>query len=216
MIREELNLTGYYTFEAMDKRTGEILQKVVKKNVITQPFYDQLFSLLNYASETPLSNILNLNYFAVGDDDTAASRVDDALGNEILRKAPSTITYSDTILTAKTILDATEGNPAGGIIKEAGILINKPGIARIDGASGKRPLLFSVKNEALRHPFVPAGDKDEFGIHLQRMIPLFLEIGTNQWVLLLRFRLVVILMTPPNAVDRMRCGGYRNLLGLIR
>jgi hypothetical protein len=144
-IIEKPNLVGYYTIESRDAKTGELLGKVVKKNTITQGFYDSLFSFLNYTAETPSADILDLNYFAIGDDDTASSRANTVLGNEIFRKAPSTISYTDSIFTVKTVIGATEGNPTGGIITEAGVFAD--GTASADsGTLLSRAVVNIVKN----------------------------------------------------------------------
>lgn len=144
-ISEHLELTGFYILEAVDIRTGDIVQKVVKKNTITQPFYDKLFSYLNYSAETPDADFLNINYLAIGDDNTASSRSDTALGGEILRKAPSSITYTGSVFTVKTVIDASEGNPSGGFILEAGIFAD--GTASVDsGNLLSRAVVSIVKN----------------------------------------------------------------------
>ena len=118
---EYLKLTGYYTFEAVDIRTNKTVQKVVIKNTITQAFYNKLFEFLNYDTDTPAAEVLGINYLAIGDDSTAVTRADTTLAAEILRKAPSTISYTGSVFTVKTIISAPEGNPTGGIILEAGI-----------------------------------------------------------------------------------------------
>lgn len=55
----------------------------------------------------------------------------------------------------------------------------------------------SVK-KSLGDPLVPAGDKDDFGIKLERVVPLFLEVETMRGFGLFRRRLPFVLVGAPD------------------
>lgn len=126
---EKLKMKGLYEVEAVDIRTGKRVFHE-KYNVLCQFLITSLFQFLDYTVQTPDANTLDLNYMAIGDGDTGALRADTVLDNEVFRKTLTFKGYDTTIFTAKLSIDAGEGNPAGGIIREVGIFAN--GTATVD------------------------------------------------------------------------------------
>lgn len=113
---DRLGLKGQYLFEGYK---GSRLVHVAKfDNVITQLFYDRLWSFINADNETPDFDALAANYMATGTDSTTATIADTLLGDEQFRKAISTKTKTPSVFTMKTLLGTADSNFR---IREVGI-----------------------------------------------------------------------------------------------
>lgn len=116
-MKEILKLHGLYVIESFDAQ-GNLLSKVEKKNLVTQNMFTGFFKFLNQALDAPAIDSLNLTHIAIGTGTNAALKTDTLLQTETFRKALASKTYNSETFVSKTSIQAAEGNPAGGIIRE--------------------------------------------------------------------------------------------------
>jgi len=79
--------------------------KYIYKNVLVQNYFTNIFKAIKGESSD-----LEILTFRTGDDNTAATRNDTALGNEIFSKSITQSSYSTTAIQIKTTLLTTESN----------------------------------------------------------------------------------------------------------
>jgi hypothetical protein len=115
-MTERLGLKGTYLFEGY--KAGKLVDVRKYDNIITQLFYDRLWSFINADNETPDFDALAANYFATGTDATVATISDTLLVAEGFRKAISTKNYTDSVFSMKTLLGTADSNFT---IREVGI-----------------------------------------------------------------------------------------------
>jgi len=114
---------GEYAFTAYDSHDN-FLWRQTKRNLLTQAFYTAVLKLLDYTNQTPDADSLNVNYMAIGDDNTAATIADTTLEHEIYRSTFLSKDITSSQLTGKIFLPIATGNPSGGIIKEVGVFVD--------------------------------------------------------------------------------------------
>lgn len=113
---ENIKVTGVYHVEGFNIITGEKVFDETYRNVITQLYFDSLFSFMD-SSGTDGTEI-GLTFFSTGDDDTTALKADTELGNEIFRKSLTSVTSTSNKVIATTVLAPAE---SVFVIKELGI-----------------------------------------------------------------------------------------------
>jgi hypothetical protein len=117
---EKIGFDGVWTIQSKNVLTGEI--KIVEyHNLITQGFYSGIHRFLSEDNLTVLNDELNITHLGMGDTITAATRADTTLANETLRNAITSKSFTDDAYSVTIFLDTTDGNVAGGFIKELGI-----------------------------------------------------------------------------------------------
>ena len=121
---DRLGLKGQYLFEGY--KNGRLVHVAKYDNVITQLFYDRLWSFINADNETPDFDALAANYLATGTDATTATIGDTLLVAEGFRKAISTKTKTSSVFTMKTLLGTADSNFT---IREVGIFAGATDIA---------------------------------------------------------------------------------------
>lgn len=112
---DSVQVHGYGLVEVHDVYTGELIDKQIYKNVITNYTRGQLVQAFKGASVA-----VDVTHIAVGSSGTAALPTDTALGAEVIRSAPtSIIDYSVTSVGFKLFLSASVGN--GTTFREIGL-----------------------------------------------------------------------------------------------
>lgn len=114
---ERLQVHGAYEIEAINTATGERVTHRTS-NIVVQGFYDALFEFLNYSSDSPDADVIDLTQIRLGTGTTAPTRNDTALEAEYFSKDITSKSYTDTTFTARLSIGAPEGNPAGEHIRE--------------------------------------------------------------------------------------------------
>ena len=115
-ILENVQAIGEYTFEGYDS-DGNLVDKQVYHNVITQNFFTGVMKLLNAAT----GDDIHLTHMATGTGTNTAAKADTALQTEYFRKAISSKSYTTTQFIAKLSLGTTESNTT---IREVGVFAN--------------------------------------------------------------------------------------------
>jgi len=118
-MKEQLGFQGKYIFESYDVLSGNKID-TTEYNVVTQLFFTRIFRFLNYSADFPAVDDLNLTHIAIGTGTVPAIKTDSALQTEIFRKTLASKIYNLNDFTSKISIGPTEGNPAGGYIKEIG------------------------------------------------------------------------------------------------
>lgn len=145
---EKMGFRGIYEIISEDVRTGR-RTRTWHENIVTQQFYDAVHGFLDHSVSGQAAGVLDANYLAVGDNDATATRGDVALGNEIFRKTYASRTYGDTEFKLTLSLGVTEGNPAGGRLKEIGVFSDASGTAG-SGTMISRAVIDVKKNENIK------------------------------------------------------------------
>jgi len=117
---ETMRMRGKYTIFSENVKTGEKKTETIH-NVLTQPFFDALFGFFDQGISGQAADSIDLEYIAIGDGTATALRADTTLDNETFRKGVSSKSDTDTKYTCVLSIDAAEGNPTGGYIKEIGV-----------------------------------------------------------------------------------------------
>lgn len=110
---ETLKISGEHTFIFRDRETRAILRRKTYKNLVV--------SVGKYMIAQRLaggSNDCNITYGAVGTDSTTPTVTDTTLGAEIERKAITSGSYADNVVTIVTFFGASEAN---GTLREFGL-----------------------------------------------------------------------------------------------
>jgi len=107
-----LQCKGAYRFEGFNARGDKVLDKTFH-NVVVQGFFDGVFAALDGTAPA-----IEVTHVATGDSATEAVKADTALGNEIFRKTVTSVTFTNTQMTVKSVLAASESVFT---IKEVGI-----------------------------------------------------------------------------------------------
>ena len=122
-MKDKLKACGVYHIEQW--QDGILIKKERINNVVVQSFYTALYNSL--ANVAPMD--LPVTHIATGDGTATAARTDTALGNELFRKAISTVTGGATNFTVKTSLTPDESNFT---IREIGLFSNTILISRVN------------------------------------------------------------------------------------
>ena len=122
-MKDKLKACGVYHIEQW--QDGKLIKKERIKNVVVQNFFTAVYNSL--ADVAPMD--FPITHLATGDSITAAMRTDTALGNELFRKAISTVTGGTTNFTAKTSLTPDESNFT---IREIGLFSDTTLISRVN------------------------------------------------------------------------------------
>jgi len=117
---ENVNMSGIWTVKSENVLTGEVL-KDEYHNLITQGFFTAIHRFMSEDALTVLNDELNVTHLGMGDSTTSATRSDTTLANESLREAVTSKSFVDDAYSVTMFLNTTQGNVAGGFIKELGI-----------------------------------------------------------------------------------------------
>ena len=123
ILKDKLKACGVYHIEQW--QDGKLIKKERINNVVVQNFFTAVYNCL--ADVTPMD--LSITHLATGDGTATAARTDTALGNELFRKAISTVTGGTTNFTAKTSLMPDESNFT---IREIGLFSDTTLISRVN------------------------------------------------------------------------------------
>lgn len=146
---ESVGLKGQWLIESENVVTG-IKKKYKFDNMIVQGFYTLVNAFFDYDQDgTPTATDMNLNYVALGDDNTAVTRDDSSLYSEQERYIYTTKTPSDEKYVIKRFLATDEGNMTGGYITELGIFANGTTTAG-SGTMVSRSIVNVKKNENIK------------------------------------------------------------------
>ena len=121
-MKDQLKACGVYHIEQW--QDGKLIKKERIKNVVVQNFFTAIYSCLAGSSTS-----IPITHIATGDGIATAARTHAALGNELFRKAISTVTGGTTNFTAKTSLTPDESNFT---IREIGLFSNTTLISRVN------------------------------------------------------------------------------------
>ena len=115
---EGIKLIGTYRFEKI--KNGVVIEAQEYHNTVMTALKESILKFMNCAEEdpAPTCSIIDVQYIATGDDDTAVTVGDVALGNERFRKIYTQKSRSGNAFTAIAVLAADESNFT---IKEVGI-----------------------------------------------------------------------------------------------
>ena len=122
-MEHKLKAKGVYNIEHW--QDGKLIKKERINNVVVQSFYTALYNSL--ANVAPMN--LPVTHLATGDGTATAARTDTALGNELFRKAISTVAGGTANFTAKTSLTPDESNFT---IREIGLFSDTALISRVN------------------------------------------------------------------------------------
>lgn len=122
-MKQKLKAKGVYNIEHW--QDGKLIKKERINNVVVQSFFTAVYNCL--ADVAPMD--LPITHLATGDGIATAARTDTALGNELFRKAISTVTGGTANFTAKTSLTPDESNFT---IREIGLFSNTTLISRVN------------------------------------------------------------------------------------
>ena len=103
MINEQIGWTGKWNIEVIDSKTRQIIDSVEINNRIMDAALDELIKVLQ-----GLPVDLEIEYMALGTNNTAITNTDTQLGTEIFRTPPisETKTATGTLRTVFTVLDS--------------------------------------------------------------------------------------------------------------
>jgi len=121
-LKQKLKAKGVYNIEHW--QDGKLIKKECIKNVVVQNFFTAVYNCLAGSSIA-----IPITHLATGDGIATAARTDTALGNELFRKAISTVTGGTANFTAKTSLTPDESNFT---IREIGLFSNTTLISRVN------------------------------------------------------------------------------------
>ena len=121
-MKDKLKAKGVYNIEHW--QDGKLIKSERINNVVVQSFFTAVYNCLAGTSTS-----IPITHLATGDSITAATRTDTALGNELFRKAISTVTGGTANFTAKTSLTPDESNFT---IREIGLFSNTTLISRVN------------------------------------------------------------------------------------
>ena len=121
-MEHKLKAKGVYNIEHW--QDGKLIKSERINNVVVQNFFTAVYNCLAGTSTS-----IPITHLATGDGTATAARTDTALGNELFRKAISTVTGGTTNFTAKTSLTPDESNFT---IREVGLFSNTALISRVN------------------------------------------------------------------------------------
>ena len=114
---------GWYTITSEDIRTGKV-SKRTRHNVLTKGMMQAIYAFLDPSNSLQDADALNVSHIAVGTGTTTATPNDVKLETEIYRKPITLKSFNSQRFRVTLFLEAAEGNPTGGFIKELACFTN--------------------------------------------------------------------------------------------
>lgn len=112
-IKSQLDLNANVSIEITDTKTGEVIQKIRRRNLVVTAGRNLVRDLINETTDTGVTHL------AVGTGTTAVAAGDTTLGSEQVREVLTKRTASSGSVLWSYYLSSTQGN--GNDLTEAGL-----------------------------------------------------------------------------------------------